>query len=136
VGGKGVSADIFFPGMLAYLILILMAPAYNSFAYEGPRHSNLFHRRCASAMYCSGKTRCWSPCSRGNRASIAMLACGSACLQRHAGGYLRRHHFHDRWPAHRRQLASLTFPRKMELARMRGQRQSGMAVLVCVCLKF
>ena len=35
VGGKGVSAEMFFPGMMAYLILILMAPAYNSFAYEG-----------------------------------------------------------------------------------------------------
>src|SRR5205823_772678 len=35
VGGRGVSAEMFFPGMMAYLILILMAPAYNSFAYEG-----------------------------------------------------------------------------------------------------
>src|SRR5713101_2158156 len=32
VGGRGVSAEVFFPGMMAYLILILMAPAYNSFA--------------------------------------------------------------------------------------------------------
>src|SRR5260370_3337752 len=35
VGGKGVSAEMFFPGMMAYLILILMAPAYNCFAFEG-----------------------------------------------------------------------------------------------------
>src|SRR5260370_10757547 len=35
VCGSGVSAEIFFPGMMAYLILLLMAPAYNSFAYEG-----------------------------------------------------------------------------------------------------
>src|SRR5207249_1529803 len=35
VGGKGISADMFFRGMMAYLILILMAPAYNTFAYEG-----------------------------------------------------------------------------------------------------
>src|SRR5207245_4895053 len=34
-GGKGVSAEMFFPGMMAYLILILMAPAYNCFAFEG-----------------------------------------------------------------------------------------------------
>jgi len=47
VGGKGVSADIFFPGMMAYLILILMAPAYNSFAYEGRGIQNLFHRPAA-----------------------------------------------------------------------------------------
>src|SRR5258708_6473137 len=35
VGGRGVSPEMFFPGMMAYLILILMAPAYNSFAFEG-----------------------------------------------------------------------------------------------------
>src|SRR5207245_8924726 len=32
---KGVSPDLFFPGMMAYLVLILIAPAYNNFAYEG-----------------------------------------------------------------------------------------------------
>ena len=30
-----ISTEFFFPGMMAYLILILMAPAYNSFAYDG-----------------------------------------------------------------------------------------------------
>ena len=35
IGGKGVSPDMFFPGIMAYLVLILMAPAYNVFAYEG-----------------------------------------------------------------------------------------------------
>src|SRR5258705_10953360 len=34
-GGKTLSPDLFFPGMMACLILILMAPAYNAFAYEG-----------------------------------------------------------------------------------------------------
>lgn len=29
-----VSAALFFPGMLAYLLLVLLAPAYNSFGYE------------------------------------------------------------------------------------------------------
>lgn len=32
---QGVSPDLFFPGMMAYLVLILIAPSYNSFAYEG-----------------------------------------------------------------------------------------------------
>src|SRR5262249_31905705 len=32
---RGVSPDLFFPGMMAYLTLILMAPAYNNLAYEG-----------------------------------------------------------------------------------------------------
>jgi len=35
VSDQPVSAEMFFPGMMAYLILILMAPAYNCFAYEG-----------------------------------------------------------------------------------------------------
>jgi hypothetical protein len=30
-----VSTEMFFPGIMAYLLLILMAPAYNSFAYDG-----------------------------------------------------------------------------------------------------
>ena len=41
-GGKGsmlkqhgLSPEIFFPAIMAYLILILVSPAYNSFAYEG-----------------------------------------------------------------------------------------------------
>src|SRR5262249_40430550 len=29
-----LSPEMFFPGMMAYLVLILFAPAYNSFAYE------------------------------------------------------------------------------------------------------
>src|SRR5437879_13706166 len=33
--GNVVSAEMFFPGMMAYLILILMAPAYNCFAFDG-----------------------------------------------------------------------------------------------------
>ena len=32
---RSVSPDMFFPGMMAYLLLILMAPSYNAFAYEG-----------------------------------------------------------------------------------------------------
>src|SRR5229473_1193040 len=46
VGGRGVSAELFFPGMMAYLILILMAPAYKPTS----------RRHCASAMYFSART--------------------------------------------------------------------------------
>src|SRR5260370_10671536 len=31
---SGISPELVFPGLMAYIILILMAPAYNSFAYE------------------------------------------------------------------------------------------------------
>jgi hypothetical protein len=32
---KGLSPDVFFPAMMAYLVLILIAPSYNCFSYEG-----------------------------------------------------------------------------------------------------
>src|SRR5262249_5555239 len=32
---RGVSPDVVFPGMMAYLVRMLMAPSYNNFAYEG-----------------------------------------------------------------------------------------------------
>lgn len=35
VGGIALGADLFFPAMMGYLVLILMAPSYNNFAYEG-----------------------------------------------------------------------------------------------------
>src|SRR4029077_4435075 len=34
MGEKGISPELFFPGLVAYIVLILMTPAYNSFAYE------------------------------------------------------------------------------------------------------
>jgi hypothetical protein len=33
-GNKGASPEYFFPAMMAYLVLMLLAPAYNSFGYE------------------------------------------------------------------------------------------------------
>ena len=30
-----ISPELFFPAMMAYLILILLSPAYNSFSFEG-----------------------------------------------------------------------------------------------------
>ena len=37
VGVKGAlrSVEVFFPGLMAYLIMILLSPAYNSFAFDG-----------------------------------------------------------------------------------------------------
>jgi len=37
-----VSTDSFFPGMMGYLILMLMTPAYNCFAYEGKGIRNYY----------------------------------------------------------------------------------------------
>jgi len=132
VGGKGVSADIFFPGMMGYLILILMAPAYNSFAYESRGIQNYFTAPLRFRDVFLGKNLMLvSVLSVEITLSLAMLAWRVGLPSAHMlvatcaaivftiVGQLTI----ANW-------SSITFPRKMEFGRMQGQRQSGMAVLV------
>jgi hypothetical protein len=132
VGGKGVSADLFFPGMMAYLILILMAPAYNSFAYEGRGIQIYFTAPLRFRDVLLGKNLILaSVLSVEIALSLAMLAWRVGLPSPHMlvatcaaviftiVGQLTI----ANW-------SSITFPRKMEFGQMRGQRQSGMAVLV------
>src|SRR5438067_12134040 len=132
VGGKGVSAEMFFPGMMAYLILILMAPAYNSFAYEGRGIQTYFTAPLRFRDVLLGKNLmlvlvlsveillslamlAW----RVGLPSPPMLTATCAAIIFTIVGQLSV----ANW-------SSITFPRKMEFGQMRGQRQSGMAVLV------
>ncbi len=132
VGGNGVSADIFFPGMMGYLILILMAPAYNSFAYESRGIQNYFTAPLRFRDVFLGKNLMLvSVLSVEITLSLAMLAWRVGLPSAHMlvatcaaivftiVGQLTI----ANW-------SSITFPRKMEFGRMQGQRQSGMAVLV------
>jgi ABC-2 type transport system permease protein len=131
-GGRGVSAEIFFPGMMAYLILILMAPAYNSFAYEGRGIQTYFTAPLRFRDVLLGKNLmlvsvlsieialslgmlAW----RVGLPSAHMLVATCAAIVFTIVGQLTI----ANW-------SSITFPRKMEFGRMHGQRQSGMAVLV------
>jgi len=132
VGGKGVSADLFIPGMMAYLILILMAPAYNSFAYEGRGIQTYFTAPLRFRDVLLGKNimlvsvllleiafslamlvwRVGLPSPRifvATCAAIIFTVVGQLTIAN--------------W-------SSISFPRRMEFGRMHGQRQSGMAVLV------
>jgi ABC-2 type transport system permease protein len=131
-GGRGVSAEIFFPGMMAYLILILMAPAYNSFAYEGRGIQTYFTAPLRFRDVLLGKNLMLvSVLSVEIALSLAMLAWRVGLPSAHMlvatcaaiiftiVGQLTI----ANW-------SSITFPRKMEFGQMRGQRQSGMAVLV------
>jgi ABC-2 type transport system permease protein len=131
-GGRGVSAEIFFPGMMAYLILILMAPAYNSFAYEGRGIQTYFTAPLRFRDVFLGKNLMLvSVLSVEIALSLAMLAWRVGLPSAHMlvatcaaviftiVGQLTV----ANW-------SSITFPRKMEFGQMRGQRQSGMAVLV------
>jgi hypothetical protein len=129
---KGVSPDIFFPGMMAYLILILMAPAYNSFAYEGRGIQSYF---TAPLRFCDvflGK----------NLVLVSVLAFECAL----ALGMLAWRLGLPSTPRLFATLAaivftvvgqltianwsSVSFPRKLEFGKMGGRNQSGMAVLI------
>ncbi len=132
VSGKAVSVEMFFPGMMAYLILILMAPAYNSFAYEGRGIQTYFTAPLRFRDVFLGK----------NLILVFVLAM-EIVLSMAMVVYLAG------WPTPHTMAAtvaaivftvvgqltianwsSLSFPRKLEFGKMRGQRQSGMAVLI------
>ncbi len=132
VGGRGLSPDSFFPGMMAYLILILMAPAYNSFAYEGRGIQTYFTAPLRFRDVLLGKnlmlvsvlsveiaislaTLAW----RVGLPSFHMLVATCAAIIFTVVGQLTI----ANW-------SSISFPRKLDFGQMRGQRQSGMAVLV------
>jgi len=132
VGGRGLSPDLFFPGMMAYLILILMAPAYNSFAYEGRGIQTYFTAPLRFRDVLLGKNLMLvSVLSVEIAISLAMLAWRVGLPSLHmlvatcaaiiftVVGQLTI----ANW-------SSISFPRKLEFGQMRGQRQSGMAVLV------
>jgi hypothetical protein len=118
--------------MMAYLILILMAPAYNSFAYEGRGIQTYFTAPLRFRDVFLGKNLMLvSVLSMEIALSLAiltwrvglpsthMLVATCAAIIFTIVGQLTV----ANW-------SSITFPRKMEFGQMRGQRQSGMAVLV------
>jgi ABC-2 type transport system permease protein len=126
----GLSADLFFPAMMAYLILILLSPAYNSFAYEGKGIQSYFMAPVSFRDVLLGK-------------NLFLLSLVLFELALTIGLLIWR----MGWPTAPRffgtvmaavfsvlgQLAianwsSLTFPKKMELGKLKGQRNSGMAV--------
>ncbi len=132
VGGRGVSTEMFFPGMMAYLILILMAPAYNCFAYEGRGIQAYFTAPLRfREVFLAKNLMLVAVLSVEIMLSLAMLAWRVGLPSAHMLvatcaaiiftiiGQLTI----ANW-------SSLKFPRKMEFGQMRGQRQSGMAVLV------
>ncbi len=127
-----VSTEFFFPGMMAYLILILMAPAYNSFAYDGKAIQTYFTSPLSFREVFLGK----------NLLQVAMLAF-ELTLSIVAFSYLvglpslpvllatiAAIIFFIAGQLSIANWSSLCFPRKLNFGQMRGQRQSGMAVLV------
>jgi hypothetical protein len=127
-----VSAEFFFPGMMAYLILILMAPAYNSFAYDGKGIQTFFTSPVSFREVFLGKNLLQAGMLAFELAlsmaafsylvglpSLPVLLATLAAIIFNVTGQLAI----ANW-------SSLCFPRKLNFGQMRGQRQSGMAVLV------
>ena len=127
-----VSLEMVFPGLVAYLTLLLMSPAYNSFAYEGVGVQTYFTAPLRFRDILLGKnfvqvsllgtelTLCIGafiyrvgtpsrPILAATLTAIVFTVVGQLCIAN--------------W-------SSLSFPRKLAFGQVHGQRQSGMAVLV------
>jgi ABC-2 type transport system permease protein len=127
-----ITSEMFFPGIMAYLVLILMAPAYNCFAFEGRGIQTYFMAPLRFRDVFLGKNlMLLSVLGIEIGLSLAMLAwriglpslpvllATLAAIVFAVVGQLTL----ANW-------SSLNFPRKLEFGQVRGQRQSGMAVLI------
>lgn len=122
--------SMFFPGIMAYLILILLSPAYNSFAFEGKgiqtyfmapvrfRDVLLAKNLFLAALVTFELTLCvllllWRVGWPGTPMFLATITAGIFAI---VGQFAIAN-----W-------SSLSFPKKMEIGKMKGQRNSGVAV--------
>jgi ABC-2 type transport system permease protein len=125
-----LKAPLFFQGILAYLILILMTPAYNSFAYEGKGIQTYFMAPLGFREVLLGKNlflaaviavelvlafsllmlRIGWP---GTTLFFSMISAGAFAV---IGQFTIAN-----W-------SSLSFPKKMDLGKMKGQRNSAVSV--------
>ena len=129
---RGISPDMFFPGMMGYLILMLMTPAYNCFAYEGrgiqtyftaPLRfrdvllgKNLMHAAIlAFEVFLAMMVLAWRIGPPSTPVFVATIA---AVVFAVAGQFAIAD-----W-------VSLSFPRKLEFGSMRGQRSSGVSIWI------
>jgi ABC-2 type transport system permease protein len=125
-----IKPGVFFPAIMGYLILILMSPAYNSFAFEGKGIQTYFMAPVRFRDVLLGKNLflttlvgfelalclallTWRIGWPGTPMFAATIMAGAFAVL----GQLAI----ANW-------SSLSFPKKMELGKMKGQRNSGVAV--------
>jgi len=130
LGKHGLSPEMFYPAILAYLILILLSPAYNSFAFESKGIQTYFMAPVRFRDVLLGKNLMlvgivgleltvslallvW----RVGLPSPPIFAATVAAAAFAVSGQLAI----ANW-------SSLSFPKKMEIGKMKGQRNSGIAV--------
>jgi ABC-2 type transport system permease protein len=137
MGSKGLSPELFFPGLVAYIVLILMTPAYNSFAYENAGVQTYFTAPLRFRDVLVGKnfvqvcviatelTLCIAAfCYRVGAPSAPIFIATLAAIVFTVAGQLSV----ANW-------SSLSFPRKLAFGQIQGQRQSRMAVLVAFAVQ-
>jgi ABC-2 type transport system permease protein len=127
-----VSPDAFFPGMMGYLILMLMTPAYNCFAYESKGIRNYYTAPirfrdvllaknliyAAILIFEIGLSITLLSIRIGLPSSPVLVATILALVFAVAGQFAIAD-----W-------VSLSFPRKLEYGSMRGQRGSGVSIWI------
>ena len=130
IEGHGLSPQTFFPAVMAYLILILLSPAYNSFAFEGHGIQSYFMAPVRMRDVLVGKNLflvsvvavelvislgvlVWRIGFPGLPLFLSTIAAAAFAVM----GQLTI----ANWSA-------LSFPKKMEIGKMKGQRNSGVAV--------
>ena len=129
---KSVSPDLFFPAMMAYLVLILIAPSYNCFSYEGRGIQTYFtvparfreiliakNLLTISIVLCEVLLCIGLVGWRAGFPAVPVLFASIAAMVFSIVGQLTI----ANW-------SSLSFPRKIEFGKMQGQRNSGMSVLI------
>jgi ABC-2 type transport system permease protein len=126
----GLPPQAFFPAAMAYLILILLSPAYNSFAFEGRGIQSYFMAPVRMRDILVGKNL-FLVCVVGMELTVSLgvliwrigfpgfplLLSTVAAAAFAVMGQLTI----ANWSA-------LSFPKKMEIGKMKGQRNSGVAV--------
>ena len=129
---RGVPPDLFFPGMMAYLVLILIAPSYNCFAYEGTGIQTYFIAPARFREILIAK----------NLMTVSILLCELALCVSLVGwrvglpttpvlfATMAAVVFSIVGQLTIANWASLSYPRKIEFGKMQGQRNSGMSVLI------
>jgi hypothetical protein len=125
-----VSPEVFFPAMTGYLVLMLMMPAYNCFAYEGKGIQTYFSAPLCFRDVFLGKNLAQAGVLSFELAistSVLIWRMGLPALPELAAtmtaalfGIIGQFSIAN-W-------SSLSFPRKLEFGTMRGQRNSGAAI--------
>jgi ABC-2 type transport system permease protein len=132
IAGIALNADLFFPGMMAYTVLIAIGPAYNAFAYEGRGIQTYFTAPLSFSDIFAGK----------NLLSVAVIgfevvlcavvlawALGPPSIPTlFATIFALIFTVTGQLPI--ANWASLSFPRKLEFGSMRSQRNSGVSVWI------